>query len=744
MVIQSFSNATATASARRRTLVTAIGVTLAAGMMIAKADEPQDPSGRLEEVIVTALKRNQPLQETPVSVTAFTSDQLSRQNITRPIDFIGSTPNMIAVEANHPGDLRITIRGETQVLNTDPPVAVVFDGAVLTGATGLNRDLLDIDQIEILKGPQGSLYGRNAIAGAVNITSRAPTDTFEGAASAGYGNGETSHAQLRLSGPLVDGVLRASMAVGTRDSAGFYTNSTTGQKVMPYHEDAARVRLDWLVHEGLKAQLNLSESKIRGGATEYTSQSLIPSLQTAGAISGTVDANFAGAPYVHSVGNWTHVKDVLHSLKVEQSTPYGTLSSVTAYELENDIFASAAFPYVQGGNSYQYNQHANESWSEELRFTSPSEGRLRYIGGVDLTHISQTPFLLAATGTTVSGIPPQFPQPLSGNVAGNTTATFSSDNIYADAYAAYLNVDYSLTNVLDLTVAGRYDHEKKHAEDVAGAAYSATSGAVRYGDYSKFQPKIGLQWKIQPDINAYASYAEGFKPGGFNAAQAFELTGGIAPNQYPGEVAKNAEVGIKTEWFNKRLVVNAAAFYTKKDNSQLFQFLPAASLDAVTVIDKINVKGGELEIVAVPTRGLNIRAGLGYSDAKIDQLVQNPEYVGNHAPYVPDFTATITPSYTWQLTKARSFELSATYDHWGKTYFDTANSPQAVRDGLNFLSARFNASFGNWSLGVWGKNLTDVRYNADVVVVLNNPAIFTQALFVGPPRTFGADVNVKW
>jgi iron complex outermembrane receptor protein len=728
---------------RRKALLVAPAV-LTALATNAFADQSADSSyGQLEEVVVTALKRPQPLQETPISVTAFTAEQLQQQNITRPMDFIGATPNITAVEANNAGDLRITIRGDAQALNTDPPVAVVVDGVVLTGATGLNKDFLDIQQIEVLKGPQGYLYGRDAIAGAINITTRAPTDTFEGEALAGYGNGDSSRAQLRLSGPLVAGVLRASLAVNTRNTDGFYSNITTGDKVDPYHEDSARLRLDWLPTDDLRAQLSLFDSRIHASATNYTSQSLLPSLQTAGAISGIVNANFTGAPFVFSVGNFNDKEDRLFSLRLDQTTRAGQLTSITAYESEDNVFASAAYPYLADSNAYQYNQKQHKSLSEELRFTSPTENAFRYIGGLYYTHIAEEPFLLAATGTSVSGSPPNFTQPIN-NASGNTTETFSADSTYADAYAAFLNLNYSITSALELTLAGRYDHENKHAQDVAPAEFSATSGVTRYAVYQKFQPKVGLQWKFSPDINAYATYSEGFKAGGFNAAQAFTITGGAAPNQYPEERAKNTEIGLKSQWLDRRLVVNAAAFYTRKDNSQLFQFIPAGSLNAVTVIDQIKVKGGELEIVALPATAFAIHAGVGYTNAKIDRLASNPTYVGNWAPYVPNITASVTPSYTWRLGNDRNVVLDATYEHWGKTYFDTANSPQATRDPLNFINSRLSTNFGSWSFGLWGRNLTNKTYNSDVIVILNQPGSFTQAVYKAPPRTYGADVSVKW
>jgi iron complex outermembrane receptor protein len=704
-------------------------------------------SAAIEEIVVTALKRDQTLQEVPVSVTAFTAKTIEQSGITRPIDFINATPNLTAVEANNAGDLRITIRGDAQALNTDAPVAVVIDGVVLTGATGLNKDLLDVQQIEVLKGPQGYLYGRNAISGAINITTRAPTDEFTGSAKFGYGNGSTATAALTASGPVVKDKLAVSIAGTFRDSNGFYENVTLKRNVDPYNEKSGRFRADWTPTEALRVQGSVFIARIKGAATNYLSQSLFVPLQTSSPI---LSADFADAPFVSNIQNFNDKKDDLVSLRIDYTQAWGTITSISSYERQNNIFASDGYPYSPGpGDGTQWNQRHHRAYTTELRFTSPSDQALRYIFGGWYADIEQSPFLLAAVGEDNGFVRRDRPPIFTG---ANRTTGFSADNIKGDAWALFANVDYDIGDALTLTIAGRYDREKKKATDVAfgrsavtGAAFSTTAGRVRQATYDKFQPKASLSYKVNDDATLYATYAVGFKAGGFNAVQAFTTTGGRAPNDYPAEKAENFEIGAKTEWFDNRLTANVALFRTEKNNSQLFQFIPQGFLNAVTVIDKIRVTGGELELVARPVEPLTIRAGIGYTDAEIRLLRSRPREVGNAAPYVPNWKTSLDATYEIPVAEGLSLAINGRWDHIGRIFFDTAQSAPARRSALDLFSARVSLDAENWSVALWGKNLTDKRYNSDVIVIFSgDPLPFTQAVFKAPPRTYGAEVTVRF
>lgn len=707
------------------------------------------------EIVVTATRRDEKLQDVPASITAFTAQTIERSNITRPIDFINATPNLSAVEANNAGDLRITIRGDAQALNTDAPVAVVIDGVVLTGATGLNKDLLDVQQIEVLKGPQGYLYGRNAISGAINIVTRAPGDEFEARARFGYGNAQSAYGAFAVSGPVAEN-LGVSVAGSIRDTRGFYKSITTQDYVDPYNEKSGRVRLDWTPSDAFRVQGSVFMARINGSATNYLSQSLFAGLQTSSPI---VDADYAKAPFVSNIDNFNKKKDDLVSLRADYEGDWGRITSVSSYERQNNIFASDGYPYTAGnGEGTQYNQRHHRAYTTELRYTSPADQPLRYIFGGYYADIKEAPFLLAAVGVDDRGfVVRQAPPVTSGP---NQTTGLSADNVDGEAWAMFANVDWDIAEQLTLTVAGRYDHEDKSATDVAfgrssvdadnnpatiNPPFSATAGQVRSNTFKKFQPKVSLNYEPSDDVTLYATYAVGFKAGGFNAAQAFTITGGKAPNQYPAEEAENYEVGAKTQWMDGALTLNGALFRTYKENSQLFQFIPQGFLNAVTVIDKIRVTGGELEVAARPSDALTLRAGLGYTDAEITRYTADPGSRGNNAPYVPDWKTSLDATYDTPINDKLTFVLNGRWDHTGRVFFDAKNSPQAKRSSLDLLSARASIEAENWTLALWGKNLTDKRYNADVIVIFTgDPLPFTQAVFKAPPRTYGVELSVRF
>ena len=703
------------------------------------------PALAQDEIIVTGLKRDKAITETPLSVTAFTAETIEREGIDRPLDFIASTPNLTAVEANNAGDLRITIRGDAQPLNTDPPVALVIDGAVLTGATALNKDLLDVQQIEVYKGPLGYLYGRNAISGAIVLTTRQPTNEFEGRAALGYGNGDTAHASAAISGPIVEDKLLFSIAGAVRDSDGFYFNTTREENVDPYTEKSFRGRLDWFATEALKAQFSAFYSRINGGATNYFSQSEIIQTSPESAI---VDVNFADYTYVFNVENFNLKEDQLYSLRLDWDLGVGTLTSITAYERQRNIFGSDGYPYTTGsGEGTQYNRRDNKSISQEIRFTSPDDRRFRYQLGGYFVDIDQTPYLLAAVGVDDAGFVRRADTPITSGL--NQTTGFSADNVFATAWAVFASGEFDLTDRLELFAGFRYDSEEKEAVDIADG-FSATAGAVRSNDYDQFQPAVGLNYQASDDLSVYARWGVGYKAGGFNAAQAFTITGGAAPNEYPKEKASNYEIGFKASAFDGGLTMNGAAFRTVKDNSQQFQFIPNGFLNAVTVIDEIRTWGFELEGAARAGEYFTLDYGVGYADAEVTELASNPDDEGNRAPYVPKWNASAGGTFVYPVNGAADFVANVNAQYWGQQFFDAANSLQADRDAFVLLNGRVALEMERWTLSLWAKNILDKRYNADAIVIFDEDAAaalmlsYTQAVHPGRPRTFGAEVSYSF
>ena len=232
----------------------------------------------IEEVVVSARKRAENLQEVPIAVTAFTEAQIESAGIQRPADFISLMPNVTMVDSANVGDTQVSIRGIVSTRDAESTFAYVVDGVLVTNPNGFNEELMDVSQIEVLKGPQGALYGRNAVAGAIIVTTNRPDEEFEGKVKVGAGNNGSKNASLTLSGGLAEGVL-GRVSVSQRETDGHYSNSFTGAKSVDFMEDTTvRGRLIWDVNEELSFDVRAGMSEVSGGAINFNAVFALPAF----------------------------------------------------------------------------------------------------------------------------------------------------------------------------------------------------------------------------------------------------------------------------------------------------------------------------------------------------------------------------------------------------------------------------------------------------------------------------------
>jgi len=232
----------------------------------------------IEEVVVSARKRAENLQEVPIAVTAFTESQIESAGIQRPADFISLMPNVTMVDSANVGDTQVSIRGIVSTRDAESTFAYVVDGVLVTNPNGFNEELMDVSQIEVLKGPQGALYGRNAVAGAILVTTNRPDEEFEGKVKVGAGNNGSTNASLTLSGGLADGVL-GRISVSQRETDGHYSNAYTGANSVDFLEDTTvRGRLIWDVNEELSLDFRAGMSEVSGGAINFNAVFALPAF----------------------------------------------------------------------------------------------------------------------------------------------------------------------------------------------------------------------------------------------------------------------------------------------------------------------------------------------------------------------------------------------------------------------------------------------------------------------------------
>src|SRR5438309_28511 len=353
-------------------------------------------SSEPEEIVVTARKRDESFRDVPMSVSVFTEQAIESAGIRKPGDFISLVPNMTLVETQNAGNAFVVVRGVSQARNSEPSVAVLVDGVLETNPAEFNQELFDIQQIEVLKGPQGALYGRSAIGGAIIIRTRAPADEFEGNAKLGYGKGNSTRAQLALSGPLNDSkTLKYRASFNFYNTDGLLDNAYLNQKADPARDYSGRMRLLWSPSEAFTGDLRVSLDRLETRGFYF----VIPRANEANPFSTFTtppDANNTSTPItVNNTGEDN--RDLWNvSLKVDFKTAAGVFSSISAWDRTKEIITGDAYDFRPRANSIfqallgtDLNQSQFldvKAYSEELRFTANPLGNFSWIAGTYFVH----------------------------------------------------------------------------------------------------------------------------------------------------------------------------------------------------------------------------------------------------------------------------------------------------------------------------------------------------------------------
>ncbi|MEA3151624.1 MAG: iron complex outerrane recepter protein, partial [Gammaproteobacteria bacterium] len=487
-------------------------------------------SGGLEEIIVTATKRNESLVKVPISMNVFTDAAITAAGIARPADFLGSVPNVTFIEDNA-GEAYINIRGQTSVRNSDPNVAIVIDGVTLSSVKPFNQDLFDIQQIEVLKGPQSALYGRNAAAGAIVITTKQPTDTWQGDIVASRGNFNTTHGSGAVSGPLTD-TLKIAAAASFRNTDGPFTNVNTGEKVQRFETTNGRLQLLYTPTDKLTVDFRVGAHSSNGGGSAYNAQ--VVGLPIGGFSGAALDANYANMPFVSNVTgafNETY-QDAL--LKVDYDFGFAKLTSISAANVLNQYFGSDSPPYVPNtgtpGATVQQYTYVDKNYSEEIRLTSRSDERFRWQGGFYILRYFRTQ--TSKISVDSDGSLPADRNHIEPPGSTHPTASYDNPMYETTSYAPFVSVQLDVTEQFHVNLAGRYDTEKRNIRSVANPEINPLTG-VSYNNcvaltgvpisacrnsrtFEQFEPKVSLSYDVNPNASVYATYGKGFKSGGFN------------------------------------------------------------------------------------------------------------------------------------------------------------------------------------------------------------------------------------
>lgn len=748
------------------------------GNQSGRADQSRGSQG-LEEVVVTATKRDTALVEVPLAVTVFTMDDIAQKNITRPADFISMTPNVHLTDAIRPGSNDVSMRGVQGNFGLTQPVAVVIDGVASANPRGLDRELIAIQQIEVVRGPQSAVYGRNANAGAIIINTVRPSDDLFGKVSVGAGNGGSLKGQAMVSGPIVDGSVYGRLALSGERRDGYWDNKTLGEPQDEYHEYVADARVVYDATERLSVDLRARVSELQQGAELWTMQ--VPAVHP-------FDVNNYFPPFQMNNKSAGYQDRGDFALKVGYEMPFATFTAIGAYStyhLDEDADgglilsqpggaggAPLAFlpggpqailganpPLLPGfsyslddGNGYIVNEQNDKT--VELRLASPSEQRLRWMAGVYYADSDAENYNSTRVDKGQGVIRSRYAPELFDINGSNPIRVLRADDFSNEAHAAFGQLQYDFTDRLEGSAALRWDEENKRTVNtvplgnspVSGLPWTnpilAPSGQVREKDYSAVQPQVSLRYKVSSDLAFYTSYGEGFRSGGFNAAGAAQDFG--YPEDYPSETSHAYEVGMKSQWLDRRILLNLALFYTDIDNAQAFVYFATPRSATINItLDKVRAQGVEVEAAFRVTDYLSIANNFGITDAQTeaDKL---PAVIGKKVPQMPEYTNSLSVDYNRPLFGDLNLAGNISWSLEGPMWFDVYNTPYAERDPLSLINARIAVGAdrddgGGWEFALWGKNIRNEWYNQYAA-----PAGPVMNVYRGLPRTYGASLTYRF
>jgi iron complex outermembrane recepter protein len=704
----------------------------------------------LEEVIVSARRRDEASIDVPVAINVFSAKDIESAGIQRPQDFVDLTPNMTMVQTQNQGTSFVTVRGISQARNSEPSVAVLIDGVAMANPSQFNQELVDIESIQVLKGPQGGIYGRNAIGGAILINSRQPTEEFEGRVTAGYDSGPGYKVGGTLSGPISD-TLRYRVTASYLDTDGYIDNPYLGEEADPYEDLSTRALLVWQPNENFTADL-------RGYLSNVSTQALYFNI--------TESVNDTHLPVrVNNPG--VNDRDIYGgSLKLDWRSSLGTLTSVTAYDKLSEILTGDQFNFLPipesvlfqffGADQAQHQFLDVEAVSQELRLTSPSDQRVRWIVGA--YGIWTDRFI--STGNVLdlgSGVVPEVhrtPLPQFTGVSCLPTCiqfsylADSQDNV---AYAVFADLSFDITSKLEGSVALRYDKDERENTTETPTGFlpttDATTGEVRKHSWDEVQPKVTLRYKPSDYSSIYVGYSRGFRSGGFNQTGVGAANIAGVDDLFDKETADTYEAGVKAELLDRRLSTNFSIYYTKDNGAYFFVFDPNTSTQNLGNLGDVDYKGAELELQARVTDGFDAYLGVGYTDSEIKQSDRDPADVGKQAPLVSEYSVNLGLQYRHDLAAfvGASMFIRGDLDVTGPTWFYPDNFTE--RDTISLVNLRLGIDSGTWSVAAWAKNLTDEEYNSEWSPgpqFFPNPGYTNNFVFKALPRRWGVDISYRF
>ena len=641
----------------------------------AVAQTSADP---IEEIVVTSRYRAENLSDVPISITAFTAADIERHRIERINRVASLTPNLRFSDDQEVGVSTLVIRGVRQNRGTgQPPVSFRIDGVSATNNLLTTQDLFDIESVTVLRGPQGALYGRNAIGGAVLISTRQPTRDPEMQLRFDVAEGEDYTLSGSASGPVAGDKVRGRFSFRWQDREGQLRNAYLDNALVDYKESlAARGRLVFTPSDKLTIDLRAQHLDQDGGSGYF-----MPGTDFFLPLPPPNDPIIVDVPEFEIQSNRigrSFVQSNEVAAKIDYDLGWATLTSITS------------FTDVDSGNDQDLDQtlveaidivviDQSETLAQELRLVSPDDQALRWVTGI--SWFGQERFRSLATTFLGNPVPP------------------AAQDLELEDFAVFGSLSYDLGEKTELTLAFRWDEETP--EDV-------TQG--RKETFSELQPKASVSYAFREGLLGYVSVGKGFRAGGFN---------NLAPgsNFQPGfdaETLISYEAGLKGSGFGGRLRAGMSLFFIDYTDQQFFLF-DQTGTQANINIQKSEIMGGEIELTAQATESLLLNLGVGFTDSEIVEyedipgvLVPASEIVGRKVPGAPVLSVSLAGQHTASLTSEMDLVTRFDFEHRGKTYWTLDNLN--TQSSYNLVNLSVGLEKERWTARAYVDNLFDEEY----------------------------------
>jgi iron complex outermembrane receptor protein len=722
-------------------------------------------SGALEEIVVTARKREESLQDVGLAVSALSKTEIQRMFARDLTGLASMSPNLIIDDtAQGPGGVAaIFIRGVGVAdveKSFDPAVGVVVDGIFLGANAGSLLRSVDLASVEVLRGPQGTLFGRNTIGGLINVTHTQPTGELGAKIRAGVEDYDTYYVDAILNFGITDS-LAAKITLGKRDQQeGYYDNVTvSGDGEGENDYETYGINMLWDVNDNLEFEASYQNEK--------TDQDTPPLLNTGqpgrhlfcdgyGYCSPSLDEPITG-----------------DRLKVANQ---GFLPGDTAADKNNPFKVSSADDLVSKKLDASFD---TDSWSFETRWNLSESYRIDYLYGhwesdeEILSNWDGTPELLYGTtrpatydqdthelrltydaGNKLSYVAgaylwdSKYEMDLNSHIGfaepGSVYDIYQHTKMKTESWAVFVEADYALTDALTFTLGGRYTEDEKESRQAGaqGNTINAQNSSHPKEDWDEFTPRVGARYAFNDDLMAFATYSKGYRSGGFLGRVDSDES---ARTPYDPETVDNYELGIKSEWWDNRLRVNANLFYMEYDDKQEELQLPSndatGQKTVVSNASSATIYGAEIDVQAFVSENLSLRGNVGYLDTEYDDfgyealdgtIVDLSDLEFRRAP---DWTASLDATYQWDMAGGTAWVRGA-YHFLGEHYTSVDNSPELENDDQHLLDASINFSKNAFTFSIFGRNLTDEDgyiHGYDVATLWSYAA-------TRPPLTYGAEV----